>query len=101
MRHGLKISVAATRATRRSAVAAQDAANAAQKSADALMTGERAWLLVDAIAADPDFAKQGTPHFIFRVANFGKTPGFMIGAKAYVQISDEFDMPKEFGTAGL
>ena len=71
--------------------ATQDAAKAASDNAEAVMRGERAWLLIDGIEADPDFAGRGEPHFTYRVANYGATPGFMISANAYVQMEDTTD----------
>lgn len=73
------------------AVAAQRSADAAKINAEALMAGERAWLLVDGVRAQGDFARQGTPRFTYTVANYGKTPGFMISAKAYVQMAPGID----------
>jgi hypothetical protein len=74
---------------------ARESAKAAQTSAEALMSGERAWLLVDGIKADPDFAKQGTPSFTYSVVNYGKTPGFMRSAKAYVRLVYGMDCPDD------
>jgi len=76
---------------REQVVIAKDAAIAAKKSADALINGERAWLLIDGIEAPPDFAESAVPCFTYRVVNFGKTPGFMIAGKGYVQLVDNRD----------
>ena len=62
------------------------AANAARDNAEAVMRGERAWLLIGGVDAKPDFLEQELPPFTYQVVNYGKTPGFMLSANAYLQI---------------
>ena len=92
MRRGLRISIRSARAAKRSA-------EAAKATAESFMRGERAWLLIDRVEpVEADFANQGTPLFFYWVVNRGKTPAFLISAKAYVQWegSREFPGDSEF-----
>jgi hypothetical protein len=80
---------------KKQAVSTEKSAKAASENAEAVMRGERAWLLIDGIEVEPGFLKWSTPHFNYRVVNFGRTPGFMISAKAYFQLSDNTSFPQE------
>jgi hypothetical protein len=92
---GTKAALDSLEQVRKQAQSTEKAANAARDSADAVMRGERAWLLIDSVDADQDFASQGTPRFTYHVGNHGKTPGFIIGAKAYVQMGEHRDFPSD------
>jgi hypothetical protein len=87
------------------------AADASQKSAQALMDGERAWLLVDnlEIPLDPisiaiTQAGDGPVHIdgilglsfagvTFHVLNYGKTPGTILSVNARLEIGSSRDVP--------
>ena len=76
--------------------AAEKNADAALLNAKALINGERAWLTIEDVSASPDFVAQTIPVFVFRIANYGRTPGFVHLTKAYVQYSDSSDAPPSF-----
>ena len=71
--------------------ATEDAAKAASENAEAVMRGERAWLLIDILEPDDYFTIDPVPRFKYRVTNYGKTPGFMLSANAYIQLEERND----------
>jgi hypothetical protein len=94
------------------AQATKDAAEAAQKSAQALMDGERAWLLVEdvEIPSDPiavaiqeagdgpvhvngSFFGLPIPGAIFNIRNYGKTPGRILTTEARLEIGPSRTSP--------
>jgi hypothetical protein len=78
----------------RQTAATKDAARAAQTSANALIVGERAWLLVEDITAGAiNFIR--APQFSFRVVNYGRTPAQVHGYRAYCQISASDEIPDD------
>lgn len=89
MRHGLKISIAATKAAGRSAIAARDAASAADRNAQTALSSlsayreaERAWL-IDDIRFPDHIPRQSESNFggilmvAFVAKNIGKNPVFI------------------------
>jgi hypothetical protein len=76
-------------------------ANAAKMSADALIHGERAWLLIDDVEQPflvPPESQVNTQqpqlaHCFFYFKNFGKTPAKMIAWRAELQIGESADKP--------
>jgi hypothetical protein len=78
----------------RQTAATREAADAALLNAEAVMRGERAWLLVEDITANAiDFIRH--PHFSFRVVNYGRTPAQVQGYRAYCQISASDEIPDD------
>jgi hypothetical protein len=72
------------------ATASINSATAAKDSAKALMAGERAWLLVAEVSANPqeDIVNSGRPYFTYLVHNFGKTPALMIAQRSELLLGD-------------
>jgi hypothetical protein len=93
------------------AQATKDAADAAQKSAQALMDGERAWLLVediqlpnDPISPTIDTSISGRLHLpglllvdvqpaSFLIKNYGKTPGIIFDIDARLEVGTDRSKP--------
>lgn len=76
-------------------------ANAAKESADAVMRGERAWLLVqegrtqDPYIVPPDAAPDRFSQCICFLKNSGKTPAKIIGEVFEMQIGESWDAPPQ------
>jgi len=72
------------------ASAAQESARAAKVSADALMAGDRAWLLFDYIGPDSDMEiiKQANPSFAYKLKNHGRTPALLFSQRAEFCLGD-------------
>lgn len=91
------------------AAATEKSANAAKASADALIDGERSWLLVDEVEMVPlredilitsgsdhlGGLGNPTPRFTYRIRNFGKTPAVMMGCKADFQVGNDPNCPPD------
>ncbi len=87
------------------AESARIAAEATEKSAQALMNGDRAWLLVDDVQLPPEgltfldaelVAGHSPPqrtYFTIRFRNFGKTPAVIYGKEMRFSISDSSHEP--------
>ena len=85
--------------------AAKDSADAAKKSADALMIGDRAWVLLerediqDKIqapylpTAEQMMVEQRMPHCVLFLKNFGKTPAKITALRFELEVSDNPNVP--------
>jgi hypothetical protein len=87
----------------RSANAAKNAAVAARRNAEALISGDRAWLLVDKTEepyiippeAQPDPTDPRAAYSFVILKNFGKTPAKLTAWKVELQIGDSWDRPND------
>jgi hypothetical protein len=71
-------------------------AEAALLYAKAIINTERAWLLVHDVVAGGDTMEGDPPRqFTYRIRNYGKTPGKLIGIKAELQVGDDPDFPPD------
>lgn len=91
---GLIYIISQTRAAHRQADIAEMAAKAAQQSADALVMIERAWIVVTIHPILP--AETLTPRevtIVTEVTNYGKTPAWITGVTAMLNIGEFDDVP--------
>jgi len=86
-----------------SVAVADKAAAAATLNAQAVIDAERAWLLVDEVQFSPvqEPLLSPTPRFTYRIQNFGKTPGIIMGCKAEFQVGGDMNTPKDLTFVNL
>jgi hypothetical protein len=97
---GAGIAIGTLIAIRDEATKIKEVANAATRNAEALMLGDRAWLLMKKtltqdVIDDPVLltveemaVRQQSSHCLFTLRNYGKTPGRMIGWRYELQIGN-------------
>jgi hypothetical protein len=84
---------------KRQTKATEIAANAAKESTDALISGDRAWILVEKIGREylvpVEVQTERQSYCFFYLGNSGKTAGRVIAWKAELHISDRMDRPTD------
>jgi len=97
---GTGVAVGTLIAIRDEATKIKEVANAATRNAEALMLGDRAWLLMKKtltqdVVQDPELlapeevsARGQIPHCIFTIKNYGKTPARMIAWRYELQVGN-------------
>lgn len=102
---GVLAAVCTLRTIRRQTIATETAANAAKTSADAIITGDRPWLLVEKVDVGDkiqspylvpvEVNRERLTHCVFFIKNYGKTPAKMLAEKAELQMSEKPASPPD------